>query len=754
MRPGRGWRRWTLVPALAWALMAGAASPVRAAEPPVSIENVHVGFPIQGQDVYEVGAWTPVWVDLKAGPAGFQGLLEVLVPDNDGTPTSVHRGVAVPAGQMATFAAYTRPGRSAAEFTVQVYAEGERRPTASKDVKPGGDALPPGQSLLLTFGKAAGIEDVPTATGLGADPNSPNGQSSSVAVASVRVPEGVPGQWYGYGAADVVVLNSNDRAAVDALDGLKGEALMEWVHQGGHLVVALGEGWQALAGGPLGALLPARPKGRLQLTDPGALEAFADSKIPLIAGGARMTVTQLEPVEALGGRALDVSVPSPLVVRGHYGFGRVTVVGLDVDRKPFSDWPDRKDFWVRVLDLRRQAYDSVAAAAGTAPVAFRQSSVLDLSGYLHTKLEQFAGIKLVPFAYVAGFVFLYILLIGPGDYFFLKKVVRRMELTWITFPLIVATVSLLAYFSAYAIKGTELKLNKVDALDIDQTGKRPQARGTTWFTLFSPKDRDYDVAIAPLPLDADPAAPAPASPSRSEVLLSFFGAPEGPFGMNARGGLSLATRPYAYGPADTPRTLEGVRVPIWSTKSFLGRWSGAIAPAVATELQHAGPDRLSGTVTNLLPHRTLRGAIPGHGAMLIYGKQYYDLGELKPNQVVPVGELTPLILSSEVDRIRDNKLPGYVNQAPRYDQPMSNATPAELVFEAMFADSSGTGGARVVNQPLRYLDLTGQLALDRPMLVAAVDGPAAALDLGEGAPTPKSDQTTVLRVILPPPAAE
>ena len=29
----------------------------------------------------------------------------------------------------------------------------------------------------------------------------------------------------------------------------------------------------------------------------------------------------------------------PLVVRAPFGFGRVTVVGIDVDRPPLSEWP-------------------------------------------------------------------------------------------------------------------------------------------------------------------------------------------------------------------------------------------------------------------------------------------------------------------------------------------------------------------------------------------------------------------------------
>ena len=121
--------------------------------------------------------------------------------------------------------------------------------------------------------------------------------------------------------------------------------------------------------------------------------------------------------------------------------------------------------------------------------------------------------KLIPFGWVAFFIFLYILLIGPGDYFFLKKVLKRMELTWITFPTIVVTVSLLAYFAAYRLKGNDLLVNKVDVIDVDQAGGL--VRGRTLVSLFSPQNRDYNVGFVPVPPTLDGDVPPLAAPSSS-----------------------------------------------------------------------------------------------------------------------------------------------------------------------------------------------------------------------------------------------
>ena len=135
---------------------------------------------------------------------------------------------------------------------------------------------------------------------------------------------------------------------------------------------------------------------------------------------------------------LAATTATPLVVRGAYGFGRVTQVGIDVDQNPFAAWKDKPLFWVRALDLRVRG----AAGAETQPAAgagsYYREATNDLAGVLFRAMDRPPGVTLVPFGWVAFFIFLYILLIGPGDYFFLKKVVGRMEFTWITFPLMVS----------------------------------------------------------------------------------------------------------------------------------------------------------------------------------------------------------------------------------------------------------------------------------------------------------------------------
>src|SRR5207253_9954374 len=91
---------------------------------------------------------------------------------------------------------------------------------------------------------------------------------------------------------------------------------------------------------------------------------------------------------------------------------------------------------------------------------------MDITTSLQQTLDNF-DVNVVPFGYVALFIILYILVVGPLDYFILKHVFHKLEWTWITFPTVVLTVSVAAYFTAYALKGHDLEINKIDIVDFD-----------------------------------------------------------------------------------------------------------------------------------------------------------------------------------------------------------------------------------------------------------------------------------------------
>ena len=361
--------------------------------------------------------------------------------------------------------------------------------------------------------------------------------------------------------------------------------------------------------------------------------------------------------------------------------------------------------------------------------------------------EQFPGVKLIPFGWVAFFIFLYILLIGPGDYFFLKKVLKRMELTWITFPTIVLTVSLVAYYAAYVLKGNDLLVNKIDLVDIDQ--EAGMARGNTWMSLFSPQNRDYNMHAIPIPLDVKDGATAATTsggdtaraPAGTEVVMSWFSVPEDQFaamGSSSRR-FSFSGSGYAYQPVGGVEFLENVRIPIWSTKCVAAQWFARADPLVDSDLEQKGTDRVEGTVTN-------RQSFPLEDAALAYGKEVYLLGDLKPGAVVRVELANHRNLSGH---LRDKSAKFLSQQSWNRDEVKIDRS--DLMQSVMFHDAEITTASEhnLANAPLHRIDLSGQLALQRPMLIARIDHAGARLVLEKAPSPPKIDQLTLVRLILP-----
>jgi hypothetical protein len=154
-------------------------------------------------------------------------------------------------------------------------------------------------------------------------------------------------------------------------------------------------------------------------------------------------------------------------------------------------------------------------------------------------------------------------------------------------------------------------------------------------------------------------------------------------------------------------------------------------------LQAAG-DRITGTVTN--PQ-----SVPLEDAMLVYGKDVYSLGTLAPGATVRVELASNRNLSG---LMKDNQPQYLTNQQWNRDVKIDRA---QLLLAVMFHDSESTLASEQIigNGTLQDLDLTGQLALGRPMLVARSTRQGARLDLDHPPSPPKIEQLTLVRIMLP-----
>jgi hypothetical protein len=600
------------------------------------IEHVRVGLPAGSEGGRSRhGAWAPVYVTLQPGDHAIGAdAFKVVVEATDSDDAHYHYTVAVPslaAGAPAEVITYVRPGAFTNDFTVILQsAEGKTVQSVTVPLREGeGEVLAPADHLYLTLGARL--------PGLKQSLLPPKSQDNPAEVepadevvrglAFIDAVGQMPDQWFGYEAADALILPTGNKDFIEKLadpaSAGKRQALAEWVRRGGRLVLSVGAHPQLveslldrfpLPGQERGTLLQCKIPGNVVRKEMSSnLTRWTNSPEAL----QNVMVAKLVPGAGTDVLLRDAAVSGdpeerPLIVQSASGLGRVILIAVDLDTAPVTTWGGQKAFWER---LQRELGLRTASAAGR-PAEETRTDRRELAGELVRDLETFGDVPVVPFGWVAFFILLYVVLIGPLDYFILKKVFKRLEFTWITFPLVVLIVSVAAYFTAYRVKGDDLRVNKVDVVEIDL--HQPQVYGTTWFTLFSPRVQNYVIGV-------EPAAPQwAAPPSGKDAPSTTLTLLERPDRAGRTGSAALFRRVYEYAPAAAG--LEGVPIPVWATRSFAARWRAQLDPArppIEADVGHSrlDPMLLDGTITNHLP-------VDLHDVTLFYRGQAYNLGTL------------------------------------------------------------------------------------------------------------------------------
>jgi hypothetical protein len=584
--------RRTVLLALCLALLAGSGSVHAQPSRPLQIKDVRLGLPA-GKDGRRcrIGAWSPVYVDLAAGKETVgTGDFELVTETADSDDVRGQYVIDVPAiakESSSTVLTYFRPGNRTAKVTVRVRRKGgavihslDKEPEPSEEMGPDevlylvlGAGLPGLHKALMPPRQAEG----------GPEQEAQLAERAEHSIARIERPGDLPNRWFGYDGVDVVVLStSSDDFLNRLLDASRpgsagvAQALGEWLHRGGRLVISVGRNYQRAAELLKRLDIPdfafQRPQKSDQLRE---VQQWAEARSDL-AG------LEVAPVQAPAG-TLTLAAQhtdgkaSPVLTLVPCGLGRVLLVAFDLNAKEFTTWKDQELFWKRLHEDfgPRTVTRGKDQDAGDRPG--------ELAGSLQRGLENFEQIPVISFGWVAFFILVYILIIGPLDYFFLKKVVKRLELTWVTFPVVVLVVSVAAYFTAYALKGNDRRINKIDVVDIDL--RSGDVQGTMWLALFSPRLESYTLGV-------EPAWTAP--DAEASTVVATHSPPDNSIGGVERpGSQSLFRRPYIY--AAQAAGLKDVPVPVWASRSFTASW----------QVKAASNNNLNAYVTILLQQQPL-----------------------------------------------------------------------------------------------------------------------------------------------------
>jgi hypothetical protein len=196
---------------------------------------------------------------------------------------------------------------------------------------------------------------------------------------------------------------------------------------------------------------------------------FKDAEMPITIGTVK------------DGFVLASAGNDPLIVQAPRGRGKVTVLTFSPEREPFRSWKGRSYFWAKTAGISGDYFTSVEHFN-----AYGGSSIDGVFGALIDSRQ----IKKLPVTWLLLLLVVYLVVIGPFDQWWLKRIGKQM-LTWITFPTYVVLFSLLIYFIGYKLRAGETEWNELNIVDVLPRGEKVDLRGRTYISIYSSSNARY-----------------------------------------------------------------------------------------------------------------------------------------------------------------------------------------------------------------------------------------------------------------------
>jgi hypothetical protein len=416
-----------------------------------------------GYDGYfRAGDWSPVRVNVTNNGPDVQGELRVFATDLFGAPADVYATpIDLPTRSSKQVFLYIPLNDLAQEIRVELVRDDQVLISVARTMRASrsGDML----FALLTDTLRGGIDLTVVRTGVG-----------ETRQANWRT-ENVPPRGVALRGLDALVLIDADTGALTVEQR---EAIADWVAGGGHLVVAGGPSWQKTRAG-LSELLPLQPTGTTTLTSLPAVAAFAGRPADRLEAQGSAIVVAVGDV--LPGASILIEESGlPILVRHAIGAGIVDYLTIDPGLEPIPAWTERNQFWFTLLTTSGQRPTWSRGITGTVQAQVAADYV--------------SGLRLPDVFQLSAFLIVYVLLVGPVNYLFLRRL-RRRELAWITIPLIVIGASALYYLTGFNLRGTQAIVNRLALVQVWPDGSRAQVDGV--IGLLAPRRGTYDLQVQP-----------------------------------------------------------------------------------------------------------------------------------------------------------------------------------------------------------------------------------------------------------------
>jgi len=271
---------------------------------------------------------------------------------------------------------------------------------------------------------------------------------------------------------DMMVLHGIDS---ENLATAQRTAIQRWIEGGGHLLVIGGTSAQTTATA-LTDILPFVPDNSQSVDDLTALAVYSgDYQSELV----ERTIIATGTVADTGVILAQTDDEIPLLIRRELGAGVIDYLTADPTLEPLASWDNLSALWLKLLSSRSP--QPIWTEGFTRPEWGAEA------------LANLPGVDLLPpIQTLCLFLFLYIALIGPLNYFILSRF-NRNGWGWLTIPLIIIVFTGIAWTVGFNLRGSEVIVSRttvVQSWTDTETAKMNQFLG-----ILSPRRASYSVTV-------------------------------------------------------------------------------------------------------------------------------------------------------------------------------------------------------------------------------------------------------------------
>jgi len=278
-------------------------------------------------------------------------------------------------------------------------------------------------------------------------------------------PNFLPETWYGYDSVKLLILQAD---TIRQLRDRQFQALIQWLKQGGYLIVGTGLNYGSLGDKRLQDILPLRIAGHQQLLELKSLGAFCGRELsgtePFLVLNTRIDNSKILLKEN------DI----PIITRKNLEFGQIIFLSFDYNTPPFSRWEGRRLLWHKILSLQPK----------------NDRPIIELDDQLVVN-SMLAGIplKFPGYRLIVIFVAAYLICL----WFLLKKIKKPGQGRWQTslYLLVMIAVFTLIGYGGFYLPNLKQKFSYNSFYQIDAANPKAPAAAKYYIGLYSLKKIDY-----------------------------------------------------------------------------------------------------------------------------------------------------------------------------------------------------------------------------------------------------------------------